>query len=336
MASMAQGGKVLSGPDKAAFVLMSLDEASAAAVLRHLDEATIGAITNSMAGLETLSTEDACQIFGELVSDMETAGSVAAGSFSGFRRMLTAAFGEKKASDILERLLRSGSSTIDVLTKVDPKTLADQIKDERPQLIAVLLGHMNRASAVACLRNLPEHTVTEVVFRYARIEMVQAFALTELREMLSEMLGGHIASRTTMLGGVRQAADLLNGMGGTVTERTLAQIREHDAPLADRIRENMFTFDDLLRLTDQALQLVIRSVDQGRLGAALRAASTQMRERVLANVAQKEAVILRDDVENGPMVVRSEAQAAQRALVEAAMALAQEGKISLGGEEDML
>jgi len=326
----------LSGAAMAAHVVMSIDENAASQVLRHMDEPAIGALTDAMAEMKALPNERIYQIYARLMTDLEYSGAMAPGGFASFRSLLAKAFGDKKANDLLERIMRSSSTTIDVLTKVDPKLLAEQIKDERPQLVAVLLGQMARSAAVECLGGLNEDLATDVILRYARLDAVQSFAITELKSMLSEMLGGHVSSRANSMGGIRQAADLLNGMGGGASDRALSRIRELDPELADRIRENMFTFDDLLKLADPALQMVIREVDPTKRAPALRGASSQMRERILANVATKEAAILKDDIENGPMVTRSDAQAAQRAFVEAAMRLDQDGRISISGEEDML
>lgn len=334
--SGAEAAEEVKGAAMAAYVVMSLDENAASQVLRHMDEATIGAITDAMAEMKTLPNEQAYQIYARLMTDLEYSGAMTPGGFNAFRGILVKAFGDRKATEMLERIMRSNSSTIDVLTKVDSRSLAEQVSHERPQVIAVLLGQMSRASAAECLNAFPEEIATDVILRFARLDAVQHYAITELRNMLSELLGGQVAARGNPMGGVRQTADLLNGMGGGAAERALAKIRELDPDLADRIRENMFTFDDLFRLPEQSLQFVIREVDPAKRATALRAASPQMRDRVLANVAAKEAAVLRDEIENGRMVTRSDAQAAQRAFIEAALRLAQDGRISINGEEDML
>jgi flagellar motor switch protein FliG len=125
-------------------------------------------------------------------------------------------------------------------------------------------------------------------------------------------------------------------MGSSASEKALEQIRAVDPELADRLRENMFTFDDLLNLGDQALQAILRVVPSERLGPALRAAPLAVRTRVLDNLSKKAADYLRDEIENGPMVTRADAHAAQRTIIEAALSLAAEGKLSLQGDEDML
>lgn len=326
----------LTGAEMAAAVLLSFEDHQAASVLRHMDERAIGAITDSMASMKAVSSDKTYEIFLRLNSDLESVGAIAPGGTAHFKRLLTIAMGERKATEIMERIMRSGSGAIDALSTADPKSLAEQFKTERPQVLAVILGHMGRATGSAFLSHLPPPISTDVLARYARLDQVLPFALGELRTMLSEMLGGTVVARTPSMGGVREAADILNSMGISTSDRVLAEIRDQDPVLADQIREKMFTFDDLARLADQAIQLVLREVDNARIVPALRSANPAMRQKIFANISVKESLLLREELETGPLVTRADAQAAQREFVDAAMRLAQEGKISLGGAEDML
>jgi flagellar motor switch protein FliG len=326
----------LSTREMAAAVLLTMEEQNAALVLRHMDERAIGVVSDTMAQMRSIESSSALQAVAKLTADLESSGAIAPGGFAYLRRMLTAAFGEDRAGEMIERIMRAGGGEFDALAHVDPKTLADQVGGERPQLLAVLVGHMNRMAAAVFLASLPDHVATDIIYRYARVDTVQPVATIELRAMLTEMLGGHVASRASVIGGARQAADLLNTLGASVSERILASIRDADPSLADKIRESMFTFDDLMRIGDQALQAVLRGVAPDRLAPAMRAASPAVRERMLASISNRLAVIVRDEIENGPMVTRADAQAAQKAMIDVAIALAAEGKISLGGQEEML
>lgn len=326
----------LSGPDEAAAVLVMLGESTAATIMRHMDERAIAQISGRMAQMTALEIDDAAQVITRLAVDLESSGAISSDGFAFLRRVLTSAFGDSKATELIERVMGSADGKIDALAELDPKTLAEQMGHESPQLLAVMLGHMNRKAAVAFLNNLDNEKACEIVHRYARIDTVQPSALVEMRAMLADMLGGHVALHASAIGGVRESADLLNGLGQPAAEQVLAWIRERDDGLAGRIRENMFTFDDLSQLNDQAMQAVLRQVDPARLGPALRASAPLIRERIFANISQKQGAVLRDELENGPMISRAEALAAQRAIVDVAMTLAEEGKIVLGGSEDML
>ncbi len=326
----------LTGAEMAAAVLLSFEDHRAASVLRHMDERAIAAITDAMASMKAVPSDKTYEIFLRLNADLESDGAIAPGGVAHFKRLLTIAVGERKAAEMMERLMRSGNGAIDALTTADPKALAEQFRSERPQVLAVMLGHMGRAAGSAFLAHLPPALATDVLARYARLDQVLPFALGELRAMLSEMLGGAVTARAPSLGGVREAADILNGMGVPISDRVLSEIREQDSALADRIRQEMFTFDDLVRLADPAIQMILREVDNGRMVPALRSANSAMRQKIFANVSSKEGALLREELETGPLVTRADAQAAQREFVDAALRLAQEGKISLAGAEDML
>ncbi|WP_295529791.1 FliG C-terminal domain-containing protein [uncultured Thioclava sp.] len=326
----------MSGAAMAAYVVMSMDEEAATQVLRHMDEASIGILTAAMSEMHEPSRDEGVQIYARLMAELEAGGAIASGGFDAFESLLSRAFGDKRAHDMLERIIRTRTSDLDILSKIDGRTLADQVKDERPQLLAVLLGQMTRSAAVECLNAFDEELATDLIHRYARLETIPSVALAELKSMLSDHLGTQIATQASSTGGVRQAADLLNGMSAGAAERALSRIREEDADLADRIRANMFTFDDLLGLPDHFLQQVIFEVGPERRSPALRSATEQTRERFFANISRKDAAILKDDIENGPMVKRADSQAAQHEFVEAAMRLSREGRISLSNEEDMV
>ncbi|MDA3887524.1 MAG: hypothetical protein PF443_01720 [Allgaiera sp.] len=326
----------MNGATMAAYVVMSMDENAASEVLRHMDESAIGTLTTAMAAMHEPASDQAYQIYARLMTDLESNGGMAPGGYDAFRKLLARAFGEKRANDMLERIIRTSATQIDVLSKVDPKVLAEVVKDERPQVVAVLLGQMTRSNAVECLNAFDETLAVDLIHRFARLDTIPSVALAELKGMLSEQLGTQVETRTSSTGGVRQAADLLNGMSSGAADRALSQIREADSDLADQIRSNMFTFDDLLSLPDNFLQLVIFEVNPERRAPALRGGSTVARERFLHNISRKEAEILKDDIDHGPMVTRAESQSAQHEFVEAAMRLSRDGRISLRNDEDMI
>lgn len=324
------------GAAMAAAILLAMDERDAADVLRHMDERAIGVVSDTMARSPSVDKSTVSLALTRLMSELEAPGVITSDSSGYLRRLLVSAFGEDRAGDIMERIMRLSGGTGDVLSRTDPKALAEQLAGERPQLLAVVLGHMNRLSAATFLASLRGETATEVIYRFALMDSVQPAAMAELRAMLSETLGAHFEAHSAAIGGVRNAAELLNGMGGTAAEGALEAIRQVDPELADRLREKMFTFEDLLNVSDQALQTILRAVPAERLGPALRAASPAVRNRVLGNISKKAADYLRDDIENGPMVTRADAHAAQRTILETALGFAGEGKIALRGEEELL
>lgn len=326
----------LSGDQKAATALMLLGDELAPLVLRHMNENAVGAIARQVAQVDQLDTDQSTEIVERLATDLRSDINRFPVGLDYVRRTLTDAFGDAKAAEVIDQILQTKPKTFDLLNDVDPRRLAEQVSNEAPQLLAVMLGHMKRRAAVAFLDCLPEDKASDVVFRYSQIESVHPAALLEMRLAMTELLGGGRASRVPALGGARQAAELINAMETSAAEQALTSIRAVDNDLADSIRANLFTFDDLGRLTDQTLQMVLREVEQGKLAPALRGASPAMRERILANVSHQTAEFLRDEIENGVPVTRAQAHAGQRAITDATVRLADAGKLSLGGAADML
>ena len=322
MAGLVAGIAELSGAEVAVVAPLAMGENVAANVLQHYGRACDRHDLRSR--WRTIGIDATTHALSRPVDDLEQMGVITPDGFEYLWRELVTAFGDATAHDIIERIMRSSDGNIDVLSDGDPKMLVEQLGGERLQLLTGLLGHMNRLSAVAFLTTLSDDAAAEIVYRYACMGTRQLTAMAELRVMLSETLSGHIEARLTTIGGVQNAANLANDIGNSAAECALAPTRDVDPETAPRLWGNMFTFDDLKRLNDQALPGTLPSVPSERLVPAL------------CNVSKKTADHLRDEIENGPMVTRSDAQVAQRAVIEAAMALAQEGKVSLDGEEGLL
>lgn len=325
-----------SGIEDVAAILMLLGEDVATTIMRHMSEPVIEAIAETMVRIKTLEAADVFRLISRLTLDFGRTGAELPGSMDFVRRTLALAFGEERAAELLDKMLQSAPDKLDQLDKIDPATLSTQVGVESTQLQAVMLAHMKRRTAVAYLSSLSPAAASEIIFRYAQVDAVQPAALAEMRVLVSEIARGEAGRRAKTPGGVRQAAELLNAMETTAADRALAMMRVQDEHLAAAVRENMFTFEDLVRLDDQTLRVVLREVDHSKLAPALRAASPEMRQRLYGNISTKLAAILRDEVENGPPVTRAQAQAGQKAITEATLRLAQAGKISLAGPDDML
>ena len=322
--------------DDAAIALTLLGDELAPLVLRYMDDAAVAALTARIGeGLDP-DLDQAAQILDRLATALDTTQAGFPGGMDYLRRVLVNAFGDAKATEITDAILHASRETFDILANADPQILARQMADEPPQVLAAMLGVMKRSAACAFLNTLPEDKMSDVLFRYSQLEFVRPTALAELRHVLSELLAGRDLVQTETFGGVRQAADLLNAMDADLSERALTGIRAVDSALAQDIRDNLFIFDDLSRLGDQTLQMVLREVDQDALAHALRAAAPTIRDRIFANVSQKQMAVLKDDLENGRPITRAEARAAQRAVTAAAIRLAEAGRLSLAGAADML
>lgn len=214
---------------------------------------------------------------------------------------------------------------------MDPVSVAELLRNEHPQIIAAIMVHLEYDQAAAVLMQLPERLRSEVVLRVATLEGIQPSALKDLNEVLYRVLAGGDKIRKTSLGGVKTAAEMINLLGSNADVAVLDTIRNYDADLAQKIMDKMFVFDDLVKLDDRSLQLVLREVASETLIVALKGGSMEVRDKILANMSMRAAAALREDLEaRGPMRL-SEVEAQQKEILKVVRRLADENQITLGG-----
>jgi flagellar motor switch protein FliG len=213
-----------------------------------------------------------------------------------------------------------------------------QMANERPQTLALLLAQLPHDTGAAMLSFLPEPLAAEAIYRFTTLDSVSPEAVRELHEMLTELTANadNGGRRLANLGGAKQAADILNHLQSGLSERVISAIETQDAPAAEKIRENLFTFLDLVKLTDRTLQILLREVPQDRLAPALRMVEEAVRERFMQNMSSRMAEILQEELRSGPPMRRTDVLAAQGEIVEIALRLAAEGRIAINASEEFV
>jgi flagellar motor switch protein FliG len=218
---------------------------------------------------------------------------------------------------------------------MDGRTIAELIGGEHPQIIAIVLAHLDSGHAGEVLANLPMQMRSEVVMRIATLDGVQPSALIELDQIMErQVAGAGMRGKTASLGGVKAAAQILNALDSTKELEVMESIVNADADLGQRIQEQMFVFDDLLRIDDRGMQTLLRDVPGDRLVIALKGADSTIREKIFANMSKRAADMMREDLEVKGPVRLSEVDAAQKEILAAARTLAEQGQINLGGGSD--
>ncbi len=326
----------LRGAERAALVLRTLGEDVASATLRHLDEVTIGRISAAMAALPPATPTQVKTVMDAFADDLGIGGAEDGMRF--MSNVLSAALGKAQAKAILDNAMRGDRGSNFLPANADPRTLAMQMANERPQTIALLLAHIPHDNGAAMLSFLPEKLAAESLYRFTMLDTVSPGAIVELREMLAELMAksGGGGRRLTNLGGARQTADILNHLQTGLSDNVLKAIEDRDKEAADKIRENLFTFIDLGKLSDRALQILLRDVASDRLAPALRLVDETIRTRFLQNMSTRMAEVLREELKSGPPMRRSDVLAAQNEIVSIALRLSQEGKISINAGDDMV
>ncbi|MCO5099832.1 MAG: flagellar motor switch protein FliG [Burkholderiaceae bacterium] len=319
----------------AAILLMALGEDAAAEVFRHLAPKEVQKLGETMSRTRTTSRERLQAVLGRFQADAGDLRTLVADTDEYIRAVLRRALGDDKAGLLIERILQGGDvSGIESLKWMDPQSVAELIRNEHPQIIASILVHLERDQASAVLAHLSERLCHDVMLRIATLDGIQPNALRELNDVLTKVLAGGEKLKRKKLGGTKAAAEILNFFGGSNETAVLDTIREHDADLAQRIADQMFTFEDLNRLDDRAVQLLLREVPGESLIVALRGADNELRERVFRNMSQRAAETLREDLESKGPVRLSEVEAEQKEILKTVRRLADEGLIALGGGGD--
>jgi flagellar motor switch protein FliG len=215
---------------------------------------------------------------------------------------------------------------------MDPGSIAELLKNEHPQIVASILVHLERDHASEVMKNFVERMRNDVMLRIATLDGIQPQALQELNEVLSKVLAGGEKLKKATLGGTKATAEILNFLGGQVETSVVESIREYDPELAQKILDQMFTFDNVMDLDDRGIQTLLREVQSESLIVALKGADQALRDKILKNMSSRAAEMLREDLEaKGPVRV-SEVEAEQREILKIIRRLADEGQIQLGGK----
>jgi flagellar motor switch protein FliG len=323
------------GLERSAILLMTLGEEAAAEVFRHLSPKEVQKIGETMTRLRTVPRDRVGQVLDQFQAEAEANGSLVADTDEYVKSVLRKALGEEKAGLLINRILQgSDTSGIESLKWMDSESVAELLRNEHPQIVASVLVHLERDHAGEILQRLGPRTRSDVLLRVATLDGIQPNALRELNEVLSRVLAGADKLKKTALGGPKIAAEILNGLGSALEAEVLDAVRETDEDLAQAIQDQMFTFDDLVKLDDKAVQSVLREVASDALVIALKGASPDIRDKVLKNMSQRAAEALREDLESRGPVRVSDVEAQQKEILKTIRRLADAGEIAIGGGGD--
>lgn len=315
-----------------AILLLALGEDAAAEVFRHLSPKEVQRIGETMARTRTTSREKLSTVIERFRNEAGDMSTLVDDSDEYVRTVLRRALGDEKAGLLIDRILQGGDiSGIESLKWMDPQSVAELIRGEHPQIIASILVHLEREQASSIILMFSDSLRNDVMGRIATLDGIQPNALRELNDVLTNVVAGGEKLKRTKLGGSKAAAEILNYFGSSSEGVVLDAIREQDPELAQRIADQMFTFEDLGRLDDRSLQQLLREVQSDSLVVALKGADAKLRERVFRNMSQRAAESLRDDLDSKGPVKISAVEAEQREILKAARRLADEGLISIGG-----
>jgi flagellar motor switch protein FliG len=332
----ARAAARLRGVSKAAVLLVSLGSERASRVFQHLGESEVEALSLEMAKTRRVDAEVSDAVLGEMVETIVAEGYVSEGGVDYAREVLERALGGERAAEIIGRL----SATIErrpfeFLRRTPPEQIHVFLKAEAPQTIAVVVASLHTTLAAQVLAQMAPEVQADVATRIATMGETRPEVVERLEAMVREKLSTLASNEYASSGGVRPLAEILNHADRSTERNVLDQLAEHDPALAEEIRRLLFTFEDVVKLDDRAIQLVLRDVDTKDLAIALRGVSEEVGERIYANMSERGAEMLREEMEFQPPQRRRVVEEAQGRIVAVVRRLEEEGTIILGrGPED--
>src|SRR5919199_5154632 len=328
----------LTGPERAAILILSLGEEHTARMFAMLDDEEIKEISQTMANLGTVSATIVERLFLEFADQISSTGSLV-GTYESTERLLTKVLAKERVANIMEEIRGPAGRTMwDKLGNVNEVVLANYLKNEYPQTVAVVLSKIKADHAARVLSQLPESFAMEVVMRMLRMEAVQKEVLDDVERTLRTEFFTNLA-RTNRRDAHELIAEIFNSLDRATENRFITALEERNRDSAERIKSLMFTFEDLVKLDGKAIQVLLRNADKAKMPTALKGASETLRDLFFKNMSERAAKLLKEDMDAmGPVRLR-DVEEAQGYMVSLAKDLAASGEIIIAdnkGDDELV
>ena len=323
------------GIQKGAILMLALGEDEAAEVMKYLSPREVQKLGAAMSSMKAVGNDQLEAVLDSFRVETEASSSLGLDSDDYIRTVLTKALGDDKASSLLNRILGArDASGIESLKWMDAQSVAELIRNEHPQIIATILVHLERYHACEVLDHFTERLRNDVLLRIATLDGVQPAALRELNEVLTKLLTGNENLKKKPMGGIRAAAEIMNFLTGENETSVIANLKNYDADMAQKIMDEMFVFDNIMDIDDRGIQVILREVQSDSLIIALKGANVDLREKIFKNMSTRAAEMMREDLESKGPVRLSEVEAQQKEILQTVRRLSDEGQIQLGAKGD--
>ncbi len=320
------------GVTKAAILLLTLGEQAASQVLKHMEPKEVQAVGSAMAAMKNVSKDQVSEVLADFCRTMDKQTGLGLGADDYLRNVLVQALGEDKAGNMIERILRGANTKgLETLKWMDARAVAEIVRLEHPQIIAIVLSYLDPDQAAEVLTYFPERVRVDVIMRIATIDGIQPVALAELNEIMEKQFSGNTNVKSSSVGGTKTAANILNFMDSSLEAEIMDNVKEVDADLGQQIQDLMFVFDNLNEVGDRDIQTILREISSDSLVLALKGADEPLKEKIFKNMSKRASEMLRDDLEAKGPVRLSDVETAQKEILAVARRLAEAGDISLGG-----
>ncbi|NBR11793.1 MAG: flagellar motor switch protein FliG [Alphaproteobacteria bacterium] len=327
--------ELLNGTQKSAILMLLLGEEEASEILKNLSPREVQQLGTAMYSVADVNQDTVNMVLDEFLAIIKAQTSIGLGADTYIRRVLIKALGEDKAGSVLTRITPSQTGkNIEILQWMDARSIAEMISGEHPQIIGIIVAHLEYAVAADVLVLLPEEIQPEVIQRIATLDSVQPEAIAQLERVMQLQFKANTSLRASKIGGVKAAAKIMNFTKTAMEQRIMGKLAKADKNVMTQILDNMFMFENLIAVDDKSMGTLLRSVEPNTLAIALKGADERLRDKIFGAMSSRAAASLKDEMDSkGPMRV-SEVQEAQKQIIAVARQLSDAGTIMLAGRGD--
>ena len=327
--------ELLNGTQKCAILMLLLGEEEASEILKNLSPREVQQLGTAMYSVADVNQDTVNMVLDEFLAIIKAQTSIGLGADTYIRRVLIKALGEDKAGSVLTRITPSQTGkNIEILQWMDARSIAEMISGEHPQIIGIIVAHLEYAVAADVLVLLPEDIQAEVIQRIATLDSVQPEAIAHLERVMQLQFKANTSLRASKIGGVKAAAKIMNFTKTAMEQRIMGKLAKADKNVMTQILDNMFMFENLIAVDDKSMGTLLRSVEPNTLAIALKGADERLRDKIFGAMSSRAAASLKDEMDSkGPMRV-SEVQEAQKQIIAVARQLSDAGTIMLAGRGD--
>lgn len=327
----------LTGVQKAAILFITLGPEAASGIIKRLPEKEIQKITYEIANMNTVKSEERQTILDEFMEMNKAKDYILEGGLEYARSLLSKALGTQRASEILDRVSEYSQQyrPFSIARKADATQLMNVIMNEHPQTIALILCHLQPDKSGQILSSLPPDLQSDVAFRIATMSNVYPVLVKEIEAVLNSKLSNVISTENSVVGGLQSLVNILNQVDRGTEKNITEGLEREDSELAEKVKQSMFVFEDIITLDDVAIQRILREVDTKELCLALKGSSEQVMETIMKNQSKRAAATLKEDMEFLGPVRLVDVEKAQQKIVGLIRRLEEAGEITVsrGGQD---
>ena len=319
----------MAAKEKVAILMIALGQEATAEVMKYLNDMEVEQIAEAIAGLDVVTTEQEDEILEEFEQLLIAGKYVSQGGLDFARGALEKALGPRKAQGLLDRVTSTTTSGFYMLRNIDPNQIIPFLAKEHPQTIAIILSQLESNQAAGVLNGLSEEMQADVSFRIATMDNISPQVLRELEDSLANDLQAILQGQITEIGGPQAVAEILNRTGRSTEKAVLERLDAQDPELAEEVRNQMFVFDDIAKLTDREIQMILREVDSKDLAVALKGGSDEMKDRIFGNMSERVGTMIKEEMEFSGPVRMSDVEEVQLRVVQVVRQLEEAGQVTI-------